>query len=219
MRRRLLVAMGLVLVVIGALVVWNGVRAVPEGLTRRDGTLAVPSAAPAHVANPSLVGPEVTTRTDGSTSHAPAQPKWSLVIPAVGIDAPVAGTLRQRGSEWWPADETVGRLDSSALLDAEAGTTTLAGHVWLVDGPGVLAPLHKVVAGNEVGLVEGTKVERFLVTDVVTVPRDRLPGWVWGSREGRRRLVIVTCAGRAVDAGGHRVWSDNLVVVAKAVDQ
>ncbi|WP_245306648.1 class F sortase [Acidipropionibacterium timonense] len=124
-----------------------------------------------------------------------------------------------KGAAWWPPEDSLGRAGQSAPLGSSSGTTTLAGHVWVGQSPGVLARLHQVVPGNLVELVDGSARSRFVVTDVEQVARDRLPGWVWRTREGARRLVLVTCAGRAVDADGHRVWSQNLIVTATALGQ
>lgn len=97
---------------------------------------------------------------------------------------------------------------------AEEGSSLLAGHVWVGETPGVLAELHQSTPGMMVALVDDDRRQDFLVTRVQEFPRDGLPSWVWGSNDGDRQLVIVTCAGSPTDHDGRRVWSKNLVVVA-----
>jgi hypothetical protein len=192
---------------------WQIQPKAPEGLTlTADGVLEIPAAQAVRVDRPTLTGP---VAPDGRRAGAGAR----VEIPAVGIDASIGADLTLNASgDWLPPTYQLGRWDASAALDAEQGTTMLAGHVWVAQSPGVLANLREVSPGNQVVLVDddGHRQE-FLVTAIEEFPRDDLPSWVWGTDTGDRRLVLVTCAGQGIDNGGHRVWSRNLVVEAVPV--
>lgn len=122
-----------------------------------------------------------------------------------------------RASKGWvftPAHD-LGRWPDSAALDSPDGVSMIAGHVWVGQAPGVLADLHHVAPGKLVAVVDadGTRTE-YLVSAVAEYPREDLPAAAWGSTTGERGLVLVTCAGRATEFDGRRVWSKNLVVEA-----
>ncbi len=198
-----------VLLLAGALlagVAWWWPQA-PEGLRLVDGELEVPRAVETQVAEPRLAGP-----TAAPAGAVDVSGSW-LEVPAVGLRARIGSDLRARGAgDWVPPLADVGRWPASAGLDAGQGAVMLAGHVWVGDEPGVFGRLHELRPGNLLVLGAGGGREEFLVSRVQQVPRGGLPGWAWGAREGARRLVLVTCAGRVEDAAGQRVWSQNLVI-------
>lgn len=192
------------IVLVGLALLFAATPTPPQGLALVDGQLQVPAAVEAVDASPSPVG----------VVELPAGVGPRLVIPAVGIDAPLDGQLVISPRGWVPPDWSIGWGADSAPVWAEEGSSLLAGHVWVGDKPGVLAELHQIIPGMLVALVDDERRQDFLVTSVSEFPRDELPSWVWGSIDGDRRVVIVTCAGSPVNHDGRRVWSKNLVVVA-----
>lgn len=216
-RRRALLLVGLVAAGIG-LLVWAVLPRppqAPEGLALDDGDLVVPSATPTRVQHPVPVGP-----TASVASMAPSTPGDEagrvVEIPALGVRAGVGADLRRdRFGGWIPDNDSLGRWPQSAPFGASSGTTMLAGHVWVGQRPGVFASLRHIQAGNVVVVRDGDTVERFLVSSITQYPREAMPLDVWGGRSGPRKLVLVTCAGRAErDGDGRRHWSQNLVVEA-----
>lgn len=96
----------------------------------------------------------------------------------------------------------------------------LAGHVWVGDAPGVFADLHKAQPGHLIFVdldPSDSTEEMFMVSSVQEYQNNQLPDWVWGTPDGPRGLVLVTCAGQAVGSEGQRVWSKNLVIQAVPV--
>lgn len=209
---RLVRVMGIVAVFAGVLCVWRGVHWTPSGLEEAaGGGVQVPSAVTSADPHPVPTGPAPrrVSRSDGRV--------W-VSVPAVGVDAPVAGVLHRRGGAWWPPSGGLGMSASGAGLKAGVGTSMLAGHVWEGSAPGVFYHLHQVRPGMIVGVADGhERLSRFVVTDVRQVPSDLLPEWVWGSDSGQRRLVLVTCAGRSTGGDGSRKWSQNLIVTAREI--
>lgn len=181
----------------------------PEGLERTaEGALRVPAAVASSVANPA---PSGATERAGAGLDGP-----HLEIPELGIVAPIGADLSSRSGAWLPPLYELGRGADSAPLSADTGTVMLAGHVWVGQAPGVFADLHKAQPGNVIFLdPEATgEGEVFIVSSVKQYPNTQLPEWVWGSPDGPRGLVLVTCAGEAVGSEGQRVWSENLVIEA-----
>lgn len=212
-RRRAFLLVGLVAAGIG-LLVWAVMPRPPQapaGLVMDGNELVVPSASPTRVDDPVPNGPsESATHADTGDGQVVVE------IPALEVQVPVGADLRRdaRGN-WLPGSWELGRWSESAPLGASSGTTMLAGHVWVGQQPGVLASLRHIQAGNVVVVRDGGRVERFLVSSIAEYPREALPDSAWGGRSGPRKLVLVTCAGRATDDGdGHRYWSHNLVVEA-----
>lgn len=207
---RLVRVLSFAAILVGAACMWCGAHWTPSGLEETPaGRLHVPDAVTSSNPNPSPVGPAPTLvpRSDDRV--------W-VSVPAVGIDAPVTGTLHRSRGMWWPPSKSLGVSATGARLEATAGTTMLAGHVWEGTTSGVLYKLHDAQPGMAIGVTasHGT-VSRFVVTDVRQVLSDRLPSWVWGAVSGPRCLVIVTCAGQPTDGAGPRHWSHNLIVTAR----
>jgi len=215
MRNATVLVLWMVTVLAGAGLIWYGVTATPtpDGWSRdREGALVIPAPQVGHNDHPSPVGPTV------DASNVSRSGGTRVVVPSVGIDAPVEGVLARRGDGgWYPPAHGVARARQSAPVSARRGATMLAGHVWSVGDPGVFFNLHDVRLGAEVAVVADGQVERFRVTDVNVTPRTELPGWVWGDRSGPRRLILVTCGGRETTHAGHRSWDSNVIVVAAPI--
>jgi len=184
----------------------RGPSAPPTGSTPRG------APAPASLATP---GPA----SGGGLRPAERATPVRLVLPALGVDAPVVPVgLEADGQMEVPSDvATVGWYEPVAgagVVPGGTGTAVLAGHVSsFTRGPGAFASLARLVAGDEVivGLTDG-HVQRWSVVSVERHPKDRLPLdelFTWG---GPPRLVLVTCGGTFdLLAGSHR---DNLVIRA-----
>jgi sortase (surface protein transpeptidase) len=142
-----------------------------------------------------------------------------LVLPAIGVDAPVVpvGLDPTRQMEVPDDVATVGWYEPAAgtgVVPGRPGTAVLAGHVnSLRQGRGAFAELAQLAVGDEVivGLTDG-QIQSWSVISIERHPKDRLPLdelFVW---DGPPRLVLVTCGGTFDPrTRSHR---DNIVVVA-----
>ncbi|WP_408640099.1 class F sortase [Cutibacterium equinum] len=214
MRNVTVLVLCVVTVLAGAGLIWCGVTATPtpDGWSRdREGALVIPAPHVGHDPHPSPVGPVAQS--------APGQSGSRVIIPAVGIDARIAGRLSQRDDGgWYPPAHGVAWAAGSAPLSAASGTTTLAGHVWSTGEPGVFFRLREVRVGHEIAVTdEGRHLSRYRVTDITVTPKAMLPPSAWGTRSGPRRLILVTCGGRETGRAGHRSWDSNVIVVAEHV--
>lgn len=203
----------LVTAVVGSVLVWHGIDAgrAPQGWSRdRHGALVIPAPQTGHDPHPAPVGPVARP--------APGQSGSRVIVSAVGIDAPITGRLSRHGDgSWYPPAHGVARGSQSAPLSARSGTTMLAGHVWVVDEPGVFFRLREVRLGHEIAVTDQGRVDRYRVTDITTSPRATLPQWVWGTSTGPRRVIMVTCGGHETVRDGHRMWDSNVIVTATRI--
>ncbi|UGS28377.1 class F sortase [Microbacterium resistens] len=123
--------------------------------------------------------------------------------------------LDEAGDFEIPAPERAGVFTGSAPLNADRGSTLIAGHV--VDRAGALAPMAQLAllgAGDVVSTADETGQRRdWVVVASEVVPRDGLRPEMW-QQDGDRRLVLITCAGRLDDSTGAVEFVDNLVVTA-----
>ena len=146
-------------------------------------------------------------------SHAQVRPAgWRLVIPRIGVDAPIAPVGRDRN----------GAMASPASLDGvgwfnrgpapgQPGDAVIDGH-YGVEQPAVFRKLHFLRPGDEVDVVwPDGHTTFFQVTALQTVPADAHPAGVF-SRAGPARLSLITCAGAWVQSKSS--YSDRLIVTA-----
>ncbi|EHN09129.1 peptidase C60 sortase A and B [Patulibacter medicamentivorans] len=104
---------------------------------------------------------------------------------------------------WW-AD--------GADLASKAGTVLLAGHVDSAKrGAGAFFRLKSARRGDTVTVSGGGRTQRYRVTSVTRVAKERLPVGIF-TRTGSRRLVLVTCGGPFDRRSGH--YRDNILVTA-----
>jgi sortase (surface protein transpeptidase) len=166
----------------------------------------------------------VSTETQAPVPDVPVQSleratPEHLVLPALGVDAPVVPVGLDPSRQMEVPDDvaTVGWYEPSAgrgVVPGATGTAVLAGHVnSLTQGTGAFADLAQLVVGDEVlvGLTDG-QAQRWSVVSIERHPKDRLPLdelFVW---DGPPRLALVTCGGTFDPrTGSHR---DNIVVIA-----
>ncbi|MBV2154638.1 class F sortase [Kitasatospora sp. SUK 42] len=142
-------------------------------------------------------------------------PPTRLLVPAAGVDAPVAdlglnpdGTVQvptaDRGDEvgWYRNGPTPG----------ETGPAVLIGHYDTVHGPAVFRNLPKLRPGDliQVRRADGGTVD-FKVRTLLQAAKDHFPTQeVYGDTPAPA-LRLITCGGR-IGQDGH--WTDNIIVLA-----
>ena len=135
-----------------------------------------------------------------------------LVVPAVGIDAPVLSTGVVDGGLAIPDDVAeVTDWEGSAPITGSAGTVLVAGHIDNIhQGPGAMYPLHLVRPGDAVYLTRGATVTRWKVISLHSVAKPDLPASLFAGNTGPRQLALVTCGGTIA----HGSYDDNVIAVA-----
>lgn len=139
-----------------------------------------------------------------------------LRIAARGIDAPVSasGIDVADGVLGIPSDiHRVGWWRDGAAPGDTSGTVLVAGHVdSAAEGVGALFPLRDAQTGDRVKLDTASgRTFAYRVVSIHLYAKAALPTSVY-ARNGKARLVLVTCGGRFDTATGH--YPDDLVVVA-----
>jgi hypothetical protein len=178
------------------------------GLPPRLSSLATLSLARAEARRAAAAGPRVDRQ---------AAPPRRIVIPAIGVSAPVIalglnrdGTIqtpRAWGDTGWykPGPEP-----------GERGPAVVAGHKDSTTGPAVFYRLRELKRGNliRIGRADGSTV-RFRVQRVEHWPKSEFPtGRVYGPTRGAV-LRLVTCSGNFDRSTGHYV--DNTIVYASRI--
>ena len=173
---------------------------------------ASPSPAPSPSGQVSVRRAEPTGR---STGPLPVQVR----IPALGVVAAVDPVgVRPDGAMVVPRSvDRVGWYRYGPPPGAPAGSAVVAGHVnSRTQGPGALARLGQLRVGDRVDVRLGNgKVVRYAVTGTQTLVKKRLPTERLFDREGKARLVLITCGGPFVPALSS--YRDNVVVTAEPV--
>jgi LPXTG-site transpeptidase (sortase) family protein len=140
--------------------------------------------------------------------------RW-LLIPKIGVDAKIqtVGTMPS-GSIGIPSNaQDVAWFAGSAPIGT-AGTAVVVGHVDThIFGPGVFRGLKGLGKGDALYVSIEGRISRFTVTGSEVYPEgtDRMDE-VIGTRQGRARLVLITCDGKW-DQSVKR-YTDRLVVFA-----
>jgi len=146
----------------------------------------------------------------------PAPAEMRVVIPAIGVNAPVISlglnpdrTLQvpDSGVEagWWSGGTRPGR----------AGPAVIVGHINWAGRPGVFGHLNRLSSGDLI-VIHGFGLPiRYRVWVSGTYPKAGFPtGLVYGGTP-RSTLRLITCAGRFDPTTGH--YTDNLIVLARRV--
>ena len=175
---------------------------------------------PSPVDRPSGPTPSWTANTDALLERlsVPLQPR-SLVIPALGIDAPVgAYGLDSRGRMDVPNNvDEVGWYKFGPTPGGE-GSAVLAAHVDLrSQGPGVFFDLKSLAPGSlvEVEYEDGSHAE-FTVVARRSYLKEELPLDAIFARHGSPVLTLVTCGGGFSESD--RSYDSNVVVFAVPSD-
>lgn len=163
--------------------------------------------------------PATTGAASTSTSTAPkpyaSSPPTRLLVPSVGVDAPVTDLgLNPDGTvEVPPADrgEEVGWYRNGPT-PGENGPAVLIGHYDTVHGPAVFKQLPKLRPGELIRIrrADGSTVD-FKVRTLLQAAKDHFPTeQVYGDTPAPA-LRLITCGGR-IGSDGH--WTDNIIVLA-----
>ncbi|SDO68700.1 Sortase family protein [Nakamurella panacisegetis] len=174
-------------------------RALPEVL----------SSGPAVTATSATSRPESTAAGTAPVALLPDR----LVIPVLGVNAPVVRTPLVNGSLELPEEvNTVTRWTGGADPAGKQGTTLVAGHVDnKYQGEGALFWIHTLQAGDVIYLTTDKKATRWKVTGMESFVKRSLPASVFAGSSGPRRLVLVTCGGPFANGN----YEDNVVVTAQ----
>jgi hypothetical protein len=139
----------------------------------------------------------------------------TVVLPD-GTSAPVVPVgLHPDGALVVPDDvRTVGWWTGGSRAGEPFGSVVVAGHVdSAARGIGVFAQLKRLVPGQVVQLVDGSRRAGYRIASATLVPQARLAADAGIFRvDGEPQLVLLTCGG-AFDPARHR-YQDNLVVIA-----
>ncbi|MDO8582812.1 MAG: class F sortase [bacterium] len=147
-----------------------------------------------------------------------------LLIPKIGVDAKIqtVGTMpngsigipsNAQDVAWFAGSAPIGRSAGTAA----AGTAVVVGHVdTRVFGPGVFRNLKGLTKGDDIYTSIDGRIRHFRVTGHTVYPEgtDRMEEVV-GTREGKARLVLITCDGKW-DQSVKR-YTERLVVFADLV--
>ena len=139
-----------------------------------------------------------------------------LVVPSVGIDAPVVPIETSTdGVLTPPADvDTAGWWQRSAEPGARRGQVLVTGHT-VHDGDGSMDAMGEVQAGDRVRLRRGGKTALYRTTAVTVYSKAEVAERatkLFGQDRGHGRLVLVTCT----DWNGED-YESNIIVFAEPV--
>ncbi len=158
-----------------------------------------------------------TPSTTAARLSAPSNGSPQLVLPSIGVRAPILpidlgsdGVLHPPGE----ADD-VGWWERSAEPGATAGQTLIAGHT-VHTGGGALNDLGRLRTGDLARIITPRGVFDYAVTKVVVYSKAELAAHaqeLFGQERARHRLVLVTCTGWT----GHG-YTGNTVVFARRAD-
>lgn len=181
------------------------------------GTAPFPEAAPTSQP-PAVVQVREPTRTPSATpapASSPADPGVRpdlVVVPALGVRAPVAGIRTEDGALTPPADpRQVGWWTGGARPGASAGAAVVTGHTVRAGG-GAFDDLETLAAGDDVVVRSGAREVAYAVDTVEVLSRDELARRSASlfARTGPGRLVLITCE----DWDG-TAYRSNVVVTAR----
>ncbi|WP_305092225.1 class F sortase [Prescottella sp. R16] len=169
--------------------------------------------------------PGVSESADAPTSPLPEigqLPPRTLLLGRVGVQAPIGVSTVPGGVLTPPNDvSTVGIWLDGATLDADAGTTLLAGHVNMIgQGNGALfdlalmQPGDVVYTSDDAGSPTAWRVSRV----VERAKADGVEESVLDGPTGPRRLAVVTCGGELTYDNGVGDYEDNIYLYADLVE-
>lgn len=231
MRRALVLLLAAILIVSGAVLGWRAMHgsepaaapvpsrtfdiSSPTPDTRTSADVAVIPDDPAPTASS---GSSSSAKTDAATTMRMSPDRMEaerIYIPTLGIYASLTAVSFSDGTLTIPKQPwRVGIDVDSAPLDADVGTTLLAGHVDLSGTPGALVSLAEAEPGALVYVTdEDGRRSTFVTTGLQRYSKVSLPRSVFDV-EGARQLAIVTCGGPIMTIDGERHYRDNVVLTA-----
>lgn len=147
-------------------------------------------------------------------------PANHLYIPSIFVSAPVVpqGVTSSNEMSLPRALRQVGLLDTTSPLEADAGSTLIAGHVTQQGNHGALYFLGRLRPGASVTTVDGQgEHTTWAVTSVRNYRKTSLPPEIFVDT-GPRLLTLVTCGGPIIrTSDGRWTHTDNIVVTAQRV--
>ncbi|AXK46764.1 class F sortase [Brachybacterium saurashtrense] len=147
------------------------------------------------------------------TDNLPAD---MLVVPSLPVEASIVREGVEDGAMSLPADlADVGLLETTSALDADTGSSLIAGHVTQGGNPGALFLLGLAEPGASVVTTDAEgRATVWAITSITSYNKQKLPKEIFET-SGERRLVLVTCGGEVVRTDDGR-WTheDNIVVTA-----
>ncbi|MGW3076995.1 class F sortase [Kitasatospora sp. NPDC001132] len=213
LRRTAFGTAGLLCLVLGASLALSG-RETPVVRIESSGHGAVtdtPAAAAGTVGTPPGSAPGNTP----ALKPYPASPPTRLLIPSVGVDAPVTGLgLNPDGTVEVPSADRGDEVGwyRNGPTPGETGPAVLIGHYDTVHGPAVFKQLPKLRPGELIRIrrADGGTVD-FKVRTLLQAAKDDFPtAQVYGDTPAPA-LRLITCGGR-IGVDGH--WTDNIIVLA-----
>ena len=172
----------------------QGVTAARPAASRRSGTPGQPAAAP-----------------DVTAVRVPVR----LLIPAIGVSAPVLPTgVQAGGSLAIPPDPSdVGWWAGGGFPGEPTGAVILVGHINSAAlGPGALLRLQDVRPGTVITVMASGQAYRYRVVALRAYAKTSLPVAAVFGQQVAPRLVIVSCGGPFDASTGH--YLDNIVAYA-----
>lgn len=152
----------------------------------------------------------------GSAATARTAPRRGVVpdvvvVPSLGVRAPVSGIRTEDGALTPPSDPaSVGWWTGGARPGSDAGAAVVAGHT-VHAGGGAFDDLDRLAPGGQVAVLSGRTRVAYTVESVEVLSRDELArrSARLFDRSGAPRLVLVTCE----DWDG-TAYLSNVVVIA-----
>ena len=172
----------------------QGVTVARPGASRRGGTAGRSAAAP-----------------DVTAVRVPVR----LLIPAIGVSAPVLPTgVQAGGSLAIPPDPSdVGWWAGGGFPGEPTGAVVLVGHInSAVLGPGALLRLQDVRPGTVITVMASGQAYRYRVVALRAYAKASLPVAAVFGQQVAPRLVVVSCGGPFDASTGH--YLDNIVAYA-----
>jgi LPXTG-site transpeptidase (sortase) family protein len=167
---------------------------------------------------PYVLQPEVVLEASAKTGEPEPSPHPAtgfpnrLLVPKLGIDAPVVRAHVTDGTLWPPDDpQTLGWWAEGAAPGAVRGGALITGHS-VSTGGGAFDDLETLRKGDQVGVRTGRGVIDYTVTGVTIYKKGALAEDAERvfSQEGPGRLVLITCE----DYNGS-YWESNAIVFAE----
>jgi len=160
----------------------------------------------------------VTLAAAGTAHRAAASPPARIVIPSIGVDAPVTpvGLDRNRALELPPLSEPnlAGWYDQSAR-PGQPGPSVIAGHVDSRTGPSVFFNVKNLEPGALITVRDaGRQAVTYRVQWIQEASKSAFPTKAVYGDVAYPALRLITCGGPFDAATGH--YLDNIIVYAAA---
>ncbi|WP_344467956.1 class F sortase [Kitasatospora kazusensis] len=149
------------------------------------------------------------------SADPPVAPPVRLVIPGIGVDAPVeSGGLNADGTVEVPPLDQPGQVDwyRNGPAPGQTGPAVLLGHLDTRKGPAVFGRLLKLKPGDRIDIrrQDGSTVS-YRVRELREFPKSGFPTQLVYGETDTAQLRLITCGGTL---GGNGHYSDNIIVFA-----